>query len=226
MYLSAFGNLYLVSRFDGWNEAMGCPLWSMIHQFSKSDCLTIKRMNFVHENIFRPDSYLVNPWSYYVRPSLFISIREILRSKMGLKTKELYHKNQPIGFKVMMSTMGDESPFLGKRVKRSKMSKWKKNYFSTHIFNISSCVLCHHHIFSCISHFLGIRVRQKYVMWVLVGCRIEFPIQRVLPIEIWVNTQGDMSKIRVEKVVFFSPKVDEVHANIILLFPLLFYNFP
>jgi len=39
---------------------------------------------------------------------------------MGLKTKEMYHKNQPIGFMVMMSTMGDESPFLGKRVKISK----------------------------------------------------------------------------------------------------------
>jgi len=35
----------------------------------------------------------------------------------------MYQKNQPIGFKVMMSTMGDESPFLGKKVKRSKGQK-------------------------------------------------------------------------------------------------------
>ena len=61
----------------------------------------------------------------------------------------------------------------------------------------------HHHIFSGISCFWGSVVHQKYVVWVLVGCRIKFRIQRDLPIEIWVKTQGDMSKIWTKKVVFF-----------------------
>ena len=56
------------------------------------------------------------------------------------------------------------------------------------------------HIFSGISYFWGSGVRQKYVEWVLVGCGI---IQRALPIEIWVKTQGDMSKMQTKKVVFF-----------------------
>ena len=64
--------------------------------------------------------------------------------------------------------------------------------------------------------FWGSGVRQKYAVWVLVGCRIKFRIQRALSIEIWVKTQGDMSKIRTQKVVFFflHPKL----INIILLF--------
>ena len=64
--------------------------------------------------------------------------------------------------------------------------------------------------------FLGSGVRQKYAVWVLVGCGIKFRIQRALPIEIWVKTQGDMSKIRTKKVVFFilPPKL----ITIILLF--------
>ena len=39
------------------------------------------------------------------------------------------------------------------------------------------------HVFSCISCFLWSKFHQKYDKWVLVGCRIEFPIQWVLPIE-------------------------------------------
>ena len=64
--------------------------------------------------------------------------------------------------------------------------------------------------------FGGSGVRQKYAVWVIVGCRIKFRIQRALSIEIWVKTQGDMSKIRTQKVVFFflPPKL----INIILLF--------
>ena len=64
--------------------------------------------------------------------------------------------------------------------------------------------------------FWGSGVRQKYGVWVLIGCRIKFRIQRALSIEIWVKTQGDMSKIRTQKVVFFflHPKL----INIILLF--------
>ena len=75
---------------------------------------------------------------------------------------------------------------------------------------------CHHHVFSGISCFWGSGVRQKYAVWVLVGCRIKFHIQRALPIEIWVNKWGDMSKIQTQKVVFFflPPKL----INIILLF--------
>ena len=57
--------------------------------------------------------------------------------------------------------------------------------------------------FSSISCFWGIRVRQKYAVWILIGCRIKFCIQWALLIEIWVKTQGDMSKIRTKKVVFF-----------------------
>ena len=74
----------------------------------------------------------------------------------------------------------------------------------------------HHHIFLGISCFWGSGVCQKYAVWVLVGCRIKFRIQRALPIEIWVKTQWDMSKIRTKKVVFFflPPKL----INIILLF--------
>ena len=74
----------------------------------------------------------------------------------------------------------------------------------------------HHHIFSGISCFWGSGVHQKYAVWVLVGCRIKFRIQWALSIEIWVKTQGDMSKIRTQKVVFFflHPKL----INIILLF--------
>ena len=64
--------------------------------------------------------------------------------------------------------------------------------------------------------FGGIGVHQKYAVWVLVGCRIKFCIQRALPLGIRVKTQGDMSKIRTQKVVFFflPPKL----INIILLF--------
>ena len=75
---------------------------------------------------------------------------------------------------------------------------------------------CHHHIFSGISYFWGSGVHQKYAVWVLVGCGIKLHIQQSLPIKIWVKTQGDMSKIWTQKVVFFflPPKL----INIILLF--------
>ena len=56
--------------------------------------------------------------------------------------------------------------------------------------------------FSGISYFWGSKVCQKYAVWVLVGCRIKFCIQRALPFRIWVKPQGDMSKIRTKKVVF------------------------
>ena len=75
---------------------------------------------------------------------------------------------------------------------------------------------CHHHVFSGISCFWSSGVHKKYVVWVLIGCEIKFHIQPTLPIEICVKTQGDMSKIRTQKVVFFFflPKL----INIILLF--------
>ena len=77
---------------------------------------------------------------------------------------------------------------------------------------------CHHHIFSGISCFWGRRVCQKYVVWVLVGCRIKFCIQWALMLRIWVKTHRDMSKIQTQKVVFFilPPKL----ITIILLFSL------
>ena len=70
--------------------------------------------------------------------------------------------------------------------------------------------------FSAISYFWGSWVYQKCVVWVLVGWGIKFHIQQALPIEIWVKTQWDMSKIRTQKVVvfFLPPKL----INIILLF--------
>ena len=75
---------------------------------------------------------------------------------------------------------------------------------------------CHHHIFPGVSCFWGSRVHQKYGVWVLVGWRIKFCMQRSLPLEIWVKTQGDMLKIWTKKVVFFilPPKL----ITIILLF--------
>ena len=61
--------------------------------------------------------------------------------------------------------------------------------------------------FPGISYFWGSGVRQKYAVWVLVGCGIKFHIQRPLPLEIWVKTQGDMSKTRTKKQFFsFFPK--------------------
>ena len=53
---------------------------------------------------------------------------------------------------------------------------------------------------------LGSGVRQKYALWVLVGCEIKFCIQWALSLEIWVKIQGDMSKIRAKQVVFYYDK--------------------
>ena len=65
-----------------------------------------------------------------------------------------------------------------------------------------SCISCDV-VFSGISCFWGSRIHPKYAMWVLVGCRIKFRIQRAFLIKIWVKAQGDMLKIRTKKVVFF-----------------------
>ena len=80
---------------------------------------------------------------------------------------------------------------------------------------------CRHSIFSGISYFWGIKVHQKYAMWVLVGRGIKLCIQQALLLRIWVKTQGDMSKIRTNKIFFFilPPKL----ITIILLFSLIFY---
>ena len=73
--------------------------------------------------------------------------------------------------------------------------------------------------FPGISCFWGRGVRKKYAMWVLVGCGIKFRIQRALPIEIWVKTQGDMSKIRTEKSSFFlsSSKINQYYFIILTI---------
>ena len=84
----------------------------------------------------------------------------------------------------MMSTMGDESPFLGKMVKMSIRSKRKKLFFQL--------------LFSTYLLVYSLKFRSG----ALVGWGIQFRIQRVLLVEIWVNTQGYMSKIWVEKIVF------------------------
>ena len=76
--------------------------------------------------------------------------------------------------------------------------------------------------FSGISCFWGRGVHQKYAVWVLVGCRIIFPIQKSLLIEIWVKTHGDMLKIRTQKVVFFlfSSKINKYYFIIFLRRPI------
>ena len=51
--------------------------------------------------------------------------------------------------------------------------------------------------------FLDSGFHQNYVKYIFIGCGIKFRIQRDLPIEIWVKTRGDMSKIKIKKVVFF-----------------------
>ena len=86
----------------------------------------------------------------------------------------------------------------------------------------------HHHIFSGISYFWGRCVHQKCAVWVLIRCGIKFRIQRALPIEIWVKTQWDMSKIRTKKVVFFhsSSKIDNYYFIIFLRRPILDLKFP
>ena len=78
----------------------------------------------------------------------------------------------------------------------------------------------HHHIFSGIYCFWGSGVRQKYALWVLIGCRIKFRIQWALPIEIWVKTQWDMLKIRTKKVVFFNDK----YVNSTIMVDLFYWN--
>ena len=108
----------------------------------------------------------------------------------------------------MMSTIGDESPFcFNKKVKRlSKWLKWQKNkQVKKLLFQLvfSTYLLVHqHHILTRISHFSWSGVVQKYAEWVVVGCRIDFPIQRLLLFEIWVKPHGYMLKIRVKRVVF------------------------
>ena len=55
---------------------------------------------------------------------------------------------------------------------------------------------------------------------VLVGWGIKFRIQRALPIEIWVKTQWDMSKIRTKNVVFFNDK----YVNSTIMVDLFYWN--
>ena len=74
--------------------------------------------------------------------------------------------------------------------------------------------------FSGIYCFWGSGVHQKYVVWVLVGCRIKFHIQWILLIEIWVKTQRDMSEIRTKKVVFFNDK----YVNSTIMVDLFYWN--
>ena len=74
------------------------------------------------------------------------------------------------------------------------------------LFVFSTYLRCHHHVFSGISYFWGSEVHQKYAVWVLIGRGIKLCIQWSLPLEIWVKKQGDMSKIRTKKIVFFYDK--------------------
>ena len=78
----------------------------------------------------------------------------------------------------------------------------------------------HHYIFSGISCFWGSGVCQKYALWVLVRCRNKFRIEQDLSLEIWVKIQGDMSKIRTKKVVFFYDK----HVNSTIMVDSFYWN--
>ena len=71
----------------------------------------------------------------------------------------------------------------------------------------------HHHIFSTISCLWGSEVHKNYAEWVLVGCEIKFRIQWDLPIEIWVKTLGDMSKIWTKMVVFFYDTYPQIYIK-------------
>ena len=61
---------------------------------------------------------------------------------------------------------------------------------------------CQHHVFFIFFCFSWSGVHQKYAKWVLVGCGIEFSIQWVLHLKIYVKPHGDKLKIQVKKVVF------------------------
>ena len=56
--------------------------------------------------------------------------------------------------------------------------------------------------------FLGSGVHQKYVVWVLVGCRIKFHIQQALLLEIWVKIQ---SKIWTKKSSFLLWQICQIN---------------
>ena len=82
----------------------------------------------------------------------------------------------------------------------------------------------HHHIFSGISCFWGIGVHKKYAKWVLIGWKIKFRIQRALPIEIWLKTWGDISKIQTKKVS--SSKINKYYFIILTIILLIFFTRP
>ena len=75
-------------------------------------------------------------------------------------------------------------------------------------------------LFLGISCFGGRWVCHKYSKWVLIGFKIKFHIQLALSIEMWVKTQGDMSKIQTKKIVFFfsSSKINKYYFIILTIF--------
>jgi len=171
----------------------------------------------------------------------------------------------------MMSTMGDESPFLGKKVKMSKMSKRKNYFFNSYFRHISLCIHSNfnreHSLdgeFNSASneYAQGIRLtnldaRKMRNTWnnVMIMSSSHFFMyfsffgHQGLPKVCIVGTRwmwnwiprptsapdrnlSEYTGRYVENTswkysfFFFSPNFDEVHANIILLFPLFFYTFP
>lgn len=80
---------------------------------------------------------------------------------------------------------------------------------------------CQHHIFSCLSCFSWSKVHQKYAEWVLVGCAIEFPIQKLLLFEIWVKPHGYMLKISVERLVFHFLIIFYLFTFLLIFFTIL-----
>ena len=104
----------------------------------------------------------------------------------------------PISPTILSSNLTDHlsSFLLNSRAKRSQL------HMLIQVRRLlDTCTMSH---FSCIYCFSWNRVHKKYAKWVLIGCIIEFSIQRALLIEIWVKPQGDKLKIQVEKSIFFT----------------------
>ena len=77
--------------------------------------------------------------------------------------------------------------------------------------------------FSGISFFLVSGVRQKYVEWVLVGCRILFRIQWAVPIEIWVKKRDICWKYGQKNYFFMIPIPKFILKN--CLRPIRYFKF-
>lgn len=128
----------------------------------------------------------INKWkNYFFNLSLCSFTQILIRSPRGMGNSIMHPKSTQLAYFWW-------TPLHEKEEIHEKMWCW-----------------CQHHIFSCISCFSWSGVHQTYAKWVLFGCKIEFQIQRVLHIKIWVTPHEDKLKIWVEKLIyfFFSSKI-------------------